>query len=199
LPNYPGYKKDKTNDKALVTELWKLMDEADIILGHNGDQFDIKKSNARFLAHGLTPPTPYKTVDTKKVAKKYFGFASNKLDELCRQLGIGRKKEHEGWPLWKGCYEGDMKAWKRMLAYNVQDVELLDQLYLKLRPWMDNHPNLNLIRGTTHSCPACGSFNNHRRGHYLTSTNLIQRYKCNSCGKWSKGNSEKLEHKVVVR
>jgi hypothetical protein len=33
------------DDKRIVTELWKLMDEADIIIGQNSNSFDIKKLN----------------------------------------------------------------------------------------------------------------------------------------------------------
>ncbi len=82
LPQYPLYKKDKMNDKQLVESLWKLFDEADIIIAHNGNSFDIKKSNARFIFHGMKPPSPYKSIDTKLVAKRSFNFNSNKLDDL---------------------------------------------------------------------------------------------------------------------
>lgn len=199
LCDYKGYAQDKSNDKLLVEDLWKLFDSADLILGHNGDEFDIKKCNTRFLIHGLTPPTPFKSVDTKKVAKKHFRFDSNKMDELGRQLGIGRKKEHEGFALWLACMAGDRAAWKRMLAYNVQDVLLLERLYLRMRPYMTTHPNMNLLRGTTHSCPNCGSSNCQRRGHSITKTQLVQRYQCKSCGAWSQGLSEKTDKKVIIR
>ncbi len=56
LPDYKGYKKDTTNDKLLVQDLWKLFDEADVIVAHNGKSFDIKKSNARFAKHCMQTP-----------------------------------------------------------------------------------------------------------------------------------------------
>jgi len=185
LPDYRGYKKGSMDDKKLVSELRDLFDEADIIVGHNGDQFDIKKSNARFLVHGLPPPSPYKTVDTKKVAKKYFNFNSNKLDDLGQHLGLGRKEKHEGFELWLGCMRGDPKSWAHMLKYNKQDVNLLESVYETMKPWMTNHPNLAAIAGKECACPNCEGGNLQRRGFNYTRTGKFQRYSCLDCGAWS--------------
>ncbi len=177
----------KGEEKLLVKELWQLFNEADIIVAHNGDQFDIKKANALFVKYGLKPPAPYKTIDTKKVAKKHFRFDSNKLDELGRYLGLGRKIQTGGFELWKGCMAGDKKAWKTMLAYNKQDVLLLEKVYLKMRGWMTTHPNMNLLNGEGCSCPNCGSTNMHRRGFLITRVGRFQRWACQVCGAWAKG------------
>lgn len=67
LPDYSMYKKDKYNDIELIKDLWKLFDEADIIIAHNGNSFDIKKANARFIKHKLKPPSPYRSVDTIQI------------------------------------------------------------------------------------------------------------------------------------
>ncbi len=188
LPDFKWYEKNKENDKKVLEALWKLFDEADIVIAHNGNNFDQKKSNARFIFHGMTPPSPYKTIDTLKVARRYFKFNSNKLDDLGELLGLGRKLETGGLPLWKGCMEGDEKAWKKMIRYNKQDVVLLEEVYLKLLPWMTNHPNLNKYLQTEHSCPNCSSFDLQRRGKESTvgNVNLYQRWQCKSCGKWSR-------------
>ena len=74
--------KDLRNDKTILEKLHKLLDEADFVVGHNSDAFDIKKVNARFAHHGMKPPRSYKRVDTKKLAKKHFEFTSNKLSHL---------------------------------------------------------------------------------------------------------------------
>jgi hypothetical protein len=133
LPDYKLYNKDKENDRELAKDLWKMMDEADVIVGHNGDAFDIKKANARFITHGLTPPSPSKTIDTLKIARRVFKFDSNKLDSIGGYLGVGRKLPHTGIHLWLGCMGGDPKSWRLMRRYNAQDVRLLEQVYLKVR------------------------------------------------------------------
>src|SRR5690242_5684467 len=53
LPDYRGYRGGIVNDGGLVRERWKVLDEADVVVAHNGDSFDIKRLNARFVAHGL--------------------------------------------------------------------------------------------------------------------------------------------------
>lgn len=183
LADFRGYTKDKANDYKLVKKLWDYLSEADLVIAHNGDQFDIKKANARFIAHGLAPPAPNKTVDTLKVARKHFKFTSNKLDDLGNILGVGRKVAHTGKHLWLSCMRGDRKAWKIMAKYNKQDVVLLEKVYLKLRPYMATHPN-NVSFG---QCPVCQSFQVQKRGSYWSLKRKYQRYQCQSCGHWYKG------------
>lgn len=185
LPDFKGYKKDKKNDRAICQKLWDLFDEASVLCAHNGDQFDIKKAFARFVKHSFPPPRPFKKIDTKKVAKKHFKFDSNKLDELAQFLGIGKKISAGGWDTWLGCAErDDSKSWKQMVKYNKYDVQLLEDVYLKLRPYIENHPNFNLINDTDSSCPNCGG-ELRRRGFAATRTMNYQRFQCVDCTAWS--------------
>lgn len=183
-------------EKDLVKKLWKLLDEADIVIAHNGDAFDIKKANAKFLEHGLTPPSGYQSVDTCKVARRYFKFNSNKLNDLARLLNIGEKAKTGGFDLWMGCMNGNPLSWLKMEFYCRKDVDLLEKVYFKLRPWMTNHPNLNIINGTSHACPNCGSHHTQRRGFAVTRTQKYARYQCTDCGAWSKGEREPID-KVI--
>lgn len=196
LPDYKLYKKEPQSDFCLVADLWKLFDEADVIIAHNGDGFDIKMANAAFMKHGLKPPEPYKTVDTLKVARQKFRFNSNKLDDLGDLLKLGRKVKTGGFDLWLGCLKGDKASWKLMKEYNGQDVVLLKDVYLKLRPWMTNHPNFNLGRDVN-CCPVCQSNHLQSRGFGITATTKYQRYQCQDCGKWSRGANEKVG--VIIR
>lgn len=173
-------------EKALVKALWKVFDEADIIIAHNGDKFDVRKSNAKFIEHNLKPPTPFKTIDTLKVARRHFKFDSNRLDALGEILGIGRKMKTGGFDLWEGCMKGDPSSWKLMEKYNKRDVDLLEKVYLRMRPWMDNHVNLNLLYGTRTACPNCGSHKLQSRGYAITRTNKFNRFQCQNCGAWSR-------------
>lgn len=193
LPDYKGYSKNREDDSRLVHDLWAVLDTADIIIAHNGDAFDLKKSNARFVAHGLVPPSPYKTVDTLKLARKYFKFESNSLNELGQHLELGRKIQHPGFDLWRGCMKGDLEAWNKMKEYNAQDVALLEKVYYKLRPWAASHPNLNLYNTPPEAklhaevCPTCGSGSVQRRGFSFAKTQIRQRWHCTSCGSWHSG------------
>ena len=187
LPDFKGYRKDPQNDRALVLRLWKMLDDADVVVAHNGDKFDIRKANARFLVHGFSPPAPYLSIDTLKVARAKFKFDSNRLDDLGEYLNLGRKMSTGGFQLWLKCMQGDLAAWKQMVKYNRQDVRLLEKVYLHLRPWMTNHPNINLVDTKENACPTCGSDNIQKRGHSFTRVNKFQRYQCMDCGSWSRG------------
>jgi DNA polymerase elongation subunit (family B) len=185
LPDFKGYKNDKSNDKELCHKLWELMDEADIVVSHNGTAFDSKKAMAKFAQHGFPPPTPYQQVDTLTVAKKYFKFDSNKLDNIAQYFGLGKKINTGGFELWEGCADkADKKAWYKMTKYNMHDVRSLEQIYYKFLPYMDNHPNYNLF-GAKEVCPNCGG-KLQRRGYSITRVSKFQRFQCQSCGAWSK-------------
>ncbi len=186
LPDYPGYKKNKECDKALVKELWRVLDSADIAVAHNGDGFDVKKANARFIIHGLKPPSPFKTVDTLKIARSRFKFGSNKLTDLGRYLGVGQKLAHTGAHLWFSCMAGDPKSWALMKRYCARDVSLLCAVYEKLKPWANNHPNLNLYNKGC-GCPTCKSANVQRRGVQVKLNSRRQRLHCQDCGTWFSG------------
>ena len=184
--------------------LWTAMDEADVLIAHNGDGFDIKKIQARMLINKMTPMSPFESVDTLKAARASFKFSSNKLDDLGVMLGVGRKLPNAGMKLWTDCIEGKMKAWKEMKKYNKQDVVLLRDVYKKLRPWMANHPNL--YKGDDIGCPKCESNKVQKRGTYRTKTGVAyQRYYCKSCDSFSRArtaetsNASNLPLKVVNR
>lgn len=178
LPDFSSYKRDKANDKALVKSLWDLFNMADVIIAHNGDKFDIKYSNGRFLVHGLTPPTTYKTVDTLKVARSKFKLNSNSLNDLGKILNVGKKVETGGFDLWLDCMAGRKDAWERMKEYNKQDVDLLTLVYEKLRPWVKNHPNI--AEGGINTCPHCQGHKIWKIGADKFSTK--QRWRCQGCG-----------------
>jgi DNA polymerase elongation subunit (family B) len=181
----------KMDKKKLVQKLWEVMDEADVIIAHNGKQFDIKWANRAFLLYGLTPPSPYRVIDTLTEARKNFKLNSNRLNDIGNYLGIGSKLETGGFPLWKACMAGDKKAFKKMVKYNKQDVVLLEQVYLKLRPFMTNHPICNADPNRV--CPVCGSSHLQNRGWQITSMFKKRRVQCQSCGHWF--TSEQIKYK----
>jgi uncharacterized protein YprB with RNaseH-like and TPR domain len=188
LCDLPNYKKNKKTDKGLVRELWDVLDRADIVIAHNGDAFDIKKINARFAVHGLKPPSPYKTVDTLKVARRYFKFDSNKLDNIGRYLEVGRKLPNTGKDLWIGCMAGNQVAWRMMKQYNKQDVLLLERVYHKIKAWSDSHPVLTAYHPMQEmACPTCLSTHVQRNGWKIARFKKSPRFHCQSCGHWFLG------------
>lgn len=121
--------------KGMLEELHKLMDEADVLVGWNSAAFDHKHINREFLENKIAPPSPTKDLDLMSVTKANFLFPSNKLDYVAQKLEVGAKVKHSGFKLWLDCMAGDDKAWKEMKKYQIQDVNLLVDLYDILLPW----------------------------------------------------------------
>ena len=181
--------KNIEDDTSLLKEVWKLLDTCDIVISQNGKRFDIKKLNARFILNGLKPPSPFKQIDTLTIAKKHFGFTSNKLeymsDKLCTKYKKLKHKKFPGFELWSECLKNNPEAWKEMEKYNKWDIFSLEELYKKLAPW-DNSINFNLYHDTeTHICN-CGSDKLQKRGFAFTQIGKFQRFVCNACGAWSR-------------
>lgn len=152
---------DPPNDFSVAERLAALYDRADIVVAHNGNQFDQRKANVRFLLHGITPPSPYQEIDTLRETKRSFNHYSSALKELGRFHSLGSKMPHTGFDLWRGCMDGDPAKWRLMEKYNRQDVVLLERLYLRLRPWIGRpgkaaHPNLGFWSRGEDTCPKCG-------------------------------------------
>lgn len=183
------------DDSEILTKLWALLDEADVVVAHNGDRFDVPKINARFIKAGLPPPSPYRTIDTLKIAKARFKFTSNRLEYLGKYLGTeARKESHSAFPghsLWIAVRKGNLKAWREMERYNKADVATLKDVYKKLAPWDPRHPNLTVDGPVGHVCPICGGDHLEKRGFQYSNSGKYQRYVC-ECGAWSRGKTNLL-------
>jgi len=185
----PSHEDDHKEQEYIILEhMHTILDEADIVVGHNAKSFDVKKLNAKFIEYGFDPPSSYRIVDTLLEARKHFRLTSNKLDYLASVLGFGNKIKTD-FDLWVGCMKGDEKAWAKMLAYNKKDVLLLEKVYLKMRPWMTNHPNVGVYEdeGEAVRCPKCGGTHIQQRGYAITNLSRFQRFQCQDCGGWFRG------------
>ena len=181
------------NQGDMVSGLYDLMEEADVLVGYNSDKFDQKHMNTAFFMAGKAPPIPSKSVDLYKAVKARFNFTSNKLDFICGKMGLDQKTNHRGFALWKGCMEGDMECWAEMVEYNENDVVITEQLFDKMRPWIKNMPSIPMYNGPMEgdplACNNCGSNHIHKKGVEHLKLTSYQRYKCADCGNNMRGRS----------
>jgi len=196
LPYYKDtYVPMKPCDEKLVKDLHNLLDEADMCIAHNLKGFDWKVANTRFIKYGLKPVSPTKLIDTLNIAKANFKFPTNRLDTIARYLGVGQKLPHTGAKLWRDCVEGCEDAWKMMIDYNYVDVEVLEEVYMKLRPYDRRHPNLALYYPEPDErCICCGSKNleiTDKKAY--TSVSSFEVYQCQDCGKHNRKRVNLLE------
>jgi hypothetical protein len=173
-------------DGSVLQPLWNLLNEADIVIAHNGAQFDVKKMNARFALNGFPPPMPYRVIDTLRVTKRTFNFSSHKLDYINKLFGLGQKG-HPGMQCWKDCVNGSSEIVKasalhHLSVYCDRDVRILEDLYLEIRPWIKSHPNVALFIDTKEPiCTNCGSSDLNWGGKYYTPAGRFKAFRC-QCG-----------------
>lgn len=170
------------DDFRIVQSLWKVMDEADIIIAHNGRKFDTLVANTFFLRNHLPLPSPYEIIDTLESAKKAFRFPSNKLDYINRYLGLSVKEKTE-FRLWLRCLEGRKDSLLRMFNYCKNDVGILEEHYVIVRPWIKSHPNMGFyVESDDLICPTCGCDELKEIKPYRTIVNEYVSYRCPNCG-----------------
>jgi hypothetical protein len=191
----------RVGNKDFHKRLWTMLDEADVVVHYNGKSFDCKHINREFLEQGMTPPSPYKQIDLLQVIKGTFRFPSNKLAYVLKALKMEGKVHHEGFELWTKCMNDVASAWRTMKKYNIQDTNQLVDLYLTLRPWIINHPNMGIFRQTTGmTCMSCGAGAKRlqKRGFAITPLSKFQRYVCKDCGKWQRGRKNEIDRENLT-
>jgi len=175
------------SEKNMLRSMNKLLNAADCIVAHNGNKFDMPKIRGRSMVHGLALPSPYKQIDTYLIAHREFGFDSNSLEYLAKVLKLPHQKEkHKKFPgheMWVECLKGNPEAWAEMRKYNIQDIHVLEDLYLLVRPYARTHPNFGVfVESEKTMCPKCGSEDRKKDGFAYTMVGKFPKYECRGCG-----------------
>lgn len=176
-----------SDDRLLLKSLWYLLDQADIVITQNGTKFDSRKLNARFIMHGMKPPSPYKHLDTYQILSRVADFTSDKLeyytDKLCKKYKKLSHKKFPGMELWTECLKGNKKAWAEMKKYNIHDVLATEELYMTVKAWTPQTAPA-VFTGLT-NCRVCGSSRLHQRGFVYNRASKFKKAVCLDCGAWT--------------
>lgn len=169
------------NDKSLVKKFIKIARQADELIAHNGDKFDLKWLNTRCLIHGINFPEA-KTVDTLVIARRRFRFNSNKLDYIANYL-FGENKISTSFSLWKNVCNGDKEALAEMVRYCEKDVVLLERVWNELQKFHKPKTHAGTLAGYDRwTCPECASENVHtNKTRTTTAGNFRFEMKCKDC------------------
>lgn len=177
--------KGKDREKKLVSLLHSLLNEADISVAHNGDNFDNRKSKTRMALYSLDPISIRATIDTLKVYKKHFHLNSYSLGAIADYFEFdNRKGKNTDISLWLGCMKDNPVSWAKMKQYNKQDVRVLEEAYNFALPWMHAHPNVALLQDHKGGCPKCGSKKVQKRGLRANNRGVQQQWQCQDCRGW---------------
>jgi len=184
------------DDDRVCHSIWKMIEDADIVITHNGNSFDLPKINTRYIANKILPNSSFNSIDTCRASKKHFSFSSNALNYLGRYL-LRKEKLNTNYQLWIDCEQGNEKQLKYMQVYCDEDVSLLEEVYLELRPYIKSHPNLGVLMGSEEPCcPNCGSFDiDDTDSYYTTPQNMYVSVRCNGCGAVNRRKNTELTKK----
>jgi len=126
---------ENQDDKFLIEQFVEVLNEADLIVAHNGQKYDLPFIKTRAFIHGVPMLVNYKQFDTCQLARRKFRFANNKLDNINREAGLPPKLK-TGKELWdKVILNNDKEALDQMIEYCDQDVVSLEALYNKMKYW----------------------------------------------------------------
>lgn len=176
------------SDEKLLKDFVKICNQADEIVAHNGDKFDIKWLRTRCIFHRINFPDKIQTFDTLKKSRTGFKFNSNKLDYIAKFLGVGEKIKTGGFDLWIKTMNGDKKALQEMVDYCKNDVLILENVFNELEKYVQANTHVGVVMGAGRwSCVSCGSINVRFNGQNVSKTGMIKfRIRCNECDKgWS--------------
>lgn len=181
IADYPGRK--STDDAPMLREFEKVFREADLVVHHFGDYYDIPFLQTRRFIHGMKPMPRVATVDTWRIAKKRLKFHSNRLDAILKALGCPYAKTALDGNAWIDASAGDRKALKYIVHHCKMDVLVLEWVYNKIKPVWDQHP---AIYGKLR-CKACGGAKFRSEGIRPTTEKIYRRLVCVNCGLSKKG------------
>jgi len=190
LEVYPGH-------KQMIQIARDVLDRADFVVGWNSKQYDIGSLRQHFAEYDLQPPSPHQDIDLIKTSRSQFNFMSHTLDEAAPHFGLGHKRENPP-GLWEKLrwlpYQKTPEARSelallrsQMDLYNGRDVELTEQIFMKMIPWI---PRLNLYanpelgEGLDIRCRKCNSPDLIWQGYRRNTTRMYHRYQCVTCRSW---------------
>lgn len=175
---------DEDSDKTMLEQFLPIMEEADQLIAHNGDRFDIPWIRGRCLYHRIPCPSEFPTLDTLKAARGRFALNSYRLDYLSKFLGFKGKIPTGGFQLWKDVMTGDEKALRKMVKYCQADVVRLEEIYREMEPYIPSKLHVGVMEGRPRwSCSRCGSESVISNGPTVSATGMVKhRMHCKNCG-----------------
>jgi DNA polymerase elongation subunit (family B) len=181
--DYKGWAKNVNDDSQLVKAASEIISTADCVVTHNGKRFDWKFIQTRLLKHNLPPLPKIAHVDTCAEAKRNLLMFQNRLNTVAKFLTKSEKLENGGWDLWARVMKRDDDAMALMSKYCKQDVNVLSEVFKRLRPFCNQIPNYNMYNEVdTDVCPNCGSTRIQKSGVRANKNAIRQRYRCLDCG-----------------
>lgn len=174
------------DDKGMVEAFAEVFSSADYHATWYGSRFDLPVVNARMIAHGMKPLPPKPHLDLWKTARYQFKTGGgNRLAKWQDFLGLPEEKTPVRPSVWIKARYGHEPSLRYIYEHCYKDVIVLEDVFRKLRPWVQEEPARGLIVPTERgACIACGSTRLTKQGWRVSRTRRYQQYQCQDCGKW---------------
>lgn len=168
-------------EKALVKDVIDEMNKADVLISYFGTRYDHPFMNTKALEYGLEFPNPNPRIDVFFTAKSNLNLSRKSMQNVAYMANASHEKSPVEGKIWKAAMAGDVKAMRWIEKHNIADVQVLEDVYIRLRPLMRQHPRI----APKDLCRTCGSDKVQRRGYNVSRLLGPQyRIKCNKCGSW---------------
>ena len=174
-------------ERKLLIDVSARLLEADVWLGWYSKKYDLPFVQSRLIKHHLPIlPHNFPHIDGWMTAKYRLKLPSNRLATVQDFLGVEHSKTKIDPDSWLLAMSGDKEAMEVILHHNKLDIEVLREVYDRIKPLITDHPHRGLV-GPAVECGICASSRMQRRGFHLTRTRKYQRYQCQECGAWTRG------------
>lgn len=186
--------KDPLDDKELCKQIRAVLSEADMLVTYNGIKCDVPFIQTRLLHHKLDPLPPIAHKDVYYTAKFKLKLSRNRLYDVENFLGLKDKKTPVKLYKWLQALVGNKQAQNEILHHCKQDVLVLEQAYLKLRPLMLAHPRLQGYG----VCNKCGGTLLKNKIYYSADKYHKITLKCRSCKGYETRATTAAERKCLI-
>lgn len=189
----PHFSDRPWDDKHLVKESLKILGSADMWVTWYGMRHDVPFVRTRSLLYNFGDLPPVAHVDGWRVAKYRLKLHSNRLASVQAFLSLPTHKTSITPEIWRRANAGHIPSIRYIEDHCYKDVDVLEEAYDRLRPYIADHPNVGMMDDRPDSCPTCGAEGTlTRRGTYTARMRKVFRFKCDGllgCGAWVLGKS----------
>lgn len=183
------WQKRKTDDRGLLRAFSPVYAEADLVVHHFGDYYDIPFLQTRRIIQGLVKMPDVTTVDTWRICRKHMKFHNNRLATIEKALNCPFSKTAVTGAHWINAMAGIKSGLNYVAEHNRLDVLVLEYVYNKIAAMLPSHPRVTPHK---YSCKACGSLRTKGHGWKLCQSHWYQRILCMACGHTMKGARRQL-------
>lgn len=176
-----------------------LLDEADVLIGHNSKGFDYPHLIGEMILENLRLPSPVKHFDTLLLMRKHGNLEANHLDTLDKRFGFSGKTDKYRIEMAEAAAAGDEKMQRKIASYNRGDIAATLRVRERLLGLSEINLGLYADDPSRPACSACESTNIQRRGVAVKQALRYPRWHCQDCGKWMTSRSALAGGAVEMR